>query len=317
MIDKGVLNSKVTVNGLGSQVHRLHEAAKRASMMAVPTNSGFTVGCAALLQGSNEIITGFNIEKSCCNDAMHAEESMMMGAKAFVSSHPEVSAKPLEAVLVTAECPNPISPCGPCRDWLRSYSKDNELPVLMANNQGDAIPTTIGYLLPGADSLVRADKAAYRTRLSGSLRHVIKACQERAGGKVIWGMDIIRYVRFKSEKNVFFHGWTVPRSDYHGVSAVESAFVSVCNQAPGFSGRIVSALVVVPDSEAADLIYGCERQCLFELAIAQKRDIDVYVATTSERSLKTSALSLLPFGFAAEPVIQYIRAVILPEKKDR
>ena len=91
----------------------------------------------------------------------------------------------------------------------------------------------------------------------------------------------------------------------------------MCNQAPGFSGRIVSALVVVPDSEAADLIYGCERQCLFELAIAQKRDIDVYVATTSERSLKTSALSLLPFGFAAEPVIQYIRAVILPEKKDR
>jgi len=304
-IEKGLMNRLVEIGDLNRRVKDMFMAAKRASKRAIPTHSGFTVGCSALLR-TDEIVSGFNYEIDSRNDAIHGEESMIMKVN---------SRKTLDSVLVTADCERPISPCGSCRDLLLSFSYDRKMSIFMANNAGQVIPTTLDHLMPRPAYLLREEKALRLNRLKGISQTALKRGLVRDVGEFIWGKDVVRYARLTSQNGLVFEGSTTPRSDYHGVSALEAAFSAALSQRPGSSGRITAAYLVVPHTRSIELPYGCERQCLFELARAQKGNFDVYVISDRSRAIKTDAVSLLPYGFAAEPVINYIRSVILPEKR--
>jgi cytidine deaminase len=53
------------------------------------------------------------------------------------------------AVAVAGNGPDPVTPCGACRQVLREFPKGPELEVLCAGESGDALlTTTLGALLP-------------------------------------------------------------------------------------------------------------------------------------------------------------------------
>lgn len=306
-----LVHKLVDVSEMGPEVKRMYSAAVRASRMSRPADSGYEFGCAASVKGSDRIITGFSIENSQRNDSFHAEESMGVSLRRYMASRPDVPKKPLEAILVTSNLGRLVAPCGPCRDWLLSYTADFDMPVFMADYGGRLVKTTLHRLLPTASDLLRREAAVRLPVLKRRARYALDQGRCHDVGRLIMGNDIIRYARLISEENKVFDGVTSPRSDYQGFAAIEAAFNNLLCQKPGSSGRIMSAYLVVPSrSRRIDLPYGCERQVLFEIARAQKSNIDVIVIDTDGRAVKTDAISLLPHGFAADPISCYIRTVL-------
>ena len=47
-----------------------------------------------------------------------------------------------------ADCPDPVSPCGGCRQKLAEFGRP-EVRVTLATVDGKTVETTIGELLPG------------------------------------------------------------------------------------------------------------------------------------------------------------------------
>jgi cytidine deaminase len=52
-------------------------------------------------------------------------------------------------VLVVADAPEPVTPCGGCRQRLAEFAGP-DTPVILAGPGGERVRTTIGALLPGA-----------------------------------------------------------------------------------------------------------------------------------------------------------------------
>src|SRR6185503_8533790 len=98
----------------------------------------FQVG-AALLMEDGSIVTGCNVENRSYGLSLCAERNAMTAAVGRGLRRPQA------LVVVTSTSP-PSAPCGMCRETLREFAPD--LPVLLANPQGERLERTLAVLLP-------------------------------------------------------------------------------------------------------------------------------------------------------------------------
>ena len=123
----------------------LMEAAREARDRAYVPYSGFAVG-AALELADGRMVTGANVENASYGLTNCAERSAVFRAVAegAPGARPEI-----RAVAVIADSPEPVSPCGACRQVLAEFCRP-DTPVYLGNLRGDVVETTVGALLPGA-----------------------------------------------------------------------------------------------------------------------------------------------------------------------
>jgi cytidine deaminase len=130
--------------GLGSpaiDVQALVAAARSARDRAYAPYSGFAVG-AALLTADGSVVTAGNVENASYSLAICAERAAV--AAAVADGHLE-----LAAIAVAGPGPDPVTPCGACRQVLRELPPGPGLVVLAAGEEGDRVlRTTVGELLP-------------------------------------------------------------------------------------------------------------------------------------------------------------------------
>ena len=117
----------------------LIKAAKDACANAYAPYSRFNVG-AAVLVASGTLYLGCNIENAAYPVCLCAERSAI--AAAWSAGERE-----FVALAVIADAPQPVTPCGMCRQFLFELMPD--LPLMLANMQGAQQLTTPRELLPG------------------------------------------------------------------------------------------------------------------------------------------------------------------------
>lgn len=123
-------------------------AAKLARAKAYVPYSNFAVGAALQLE-DGRIITGANIENASYGLTSCAERNAIFTMLTQRDIHADARAIQVAAIVVVADSPNPVSPCGACRQVLAEFCLP-ETPVVLANLHGDILNTTVGDLLPGA-----------------------------------------------------------------------------------------------------------------------------------------------------------------------
>ncbi len=122
--------------------------ARQARERAYAPYSRFLVG-AALLTRDGRHFTGCNVENASYGLCNCAERTALFAAVA-------AGCKPgdFEALAVIGDTPDPISPCGACRQVMAELCDDN-MPVWMGNLDGAMQETTVEALLPGSFRLTR------------------------------------------------------------------------------------------------------------------------------------------------------------------
>ncbi len=118
----------------------LIERAKQARENAYAPYSKFRVG-AALLTRSGKVYSAGNVENASSGADICAERVAV--AKAVASGEHD-----FEAIAIVGDTPDPIAPCGICRQSLIEFGKN--IIVVMANVKGDAVVATSSELLPMA-----------------------------------------------------------------------------------------------------------------------------------------------------------------------
>lgn len=119
----------------------LFDAASRARENAHAPYSGFKVG-AAIRCRDGRVFAGCNVENVALPQGTCAEA----GAVAAMVAAGE---RDIAEVLVLADAPDPVPPCGGCRQKLAEFAGP-ETPVILAGPGGERARTTLGALLPGA-----------------------------------------------------------------------------------------------------------------------------------------------------------------------
>jgi cytidine deaminase len=119
----------------------LKDAALKVRENAHAPYSNFKVG-AAILSGSGVLYVGCNVENVAYPEGTCAEA----GAIAAMVASGETE---LAEVYVVAQSPQPVPPCGGCRQKLAEFGA-RDVKVTLATTDGAELETTIGQLLPGA-----------------------------------------------------------------------------------------------------------------------------------------------------------------------
>jgi cytidine deaminase len=122
-------------------VSRLHKAASDARKKSYSPYSNFKVG-AALLGADGNIYAAANVENAAYPQSQCAEASAIGVMVAAGCTE-------IKEVLVLAEAPgpDPVSPCGGCRQRLNEFAAP-EVVIHMANEQGVQGTIKMGELLP-------------------------------------------------------------------------------------------------------------------------------------------------------------------------
>ena len=118
--------------------HQLLDQARRARDAAYAPYSSFKVG-AAVLTAAGEIFSGCNIENASLGATICAERVAIFRAVA-------AGCRALIALAVLADTPEPVAPCGLCRQVLAEFNPD--CLVLMANTAGRIRLANLKELLP-------------------------------------------------------------------------------------------------------------------------------------------------------------------------
>jgi cytidine deaminase len=133
----------------GAADGELVAAARAARERAYAPYSGFRVG-AALRTEQGEVVTAANVENASYGLAICAERAAVAAAVAL-------GQRRFEAIAVAGPGPDPVPPCGACRQVLREFPRGLDLRVLCAGEAGERLlATTLGALLPhsfGPDTL--------------------------------------------------------------------------------------------------------------------------------------------------------------------
>lgn len=119
----------------------LKEAARAVRENAYAPYSNFKVG-AALLADDGRVYVGCNVEnvaypEGTCAEAGAIAAMIASGAHRIVEAY------------VIADSPNPVPPCGGCRQKLSEFAA-RDVAVTLATTDGSEFKTTVGDLLPGA-----------------------------------------------------------------------------------------------------------------------------------------------------------------------
>lgn len=118
----------------------LYARARDVRRNAYAPYSEFPVG-AALLTESGEIVAGCNVENASIGGTVCAERTALGTAIAR-------GEREFRALCVVTEADPPAAPCGICRQVLTEFCE--ELPILMANEEGAREFTTLAALFPRA-----------------------------------------------------------------------------------------------------------------------------------------------------------------------
>lgn len=118
----------------------LLEAAREVRERAYAPYSNFFVG-AAVLCSSGKVYAGCNVENAAYPAGMCAERSALSAAIA-------AGERDVVRLVVVADSPRPVSPCGMCRQVIAELAP--RAAVLLANLEGAQEETTPQALLPGA-----------------------------------------------------------------------------------------------------------------------------------------------------------------------
>jgi cytidine deaminase len=119
----------------------LIETARAVRENAHAPYSKFKVG-AAVQAASGTIYVGCNVENVAYPEGTCAEA----GAIAAMIAGGDTR---IAAVAVIADSPQPVSPCGGCRQKIAEFA-DGDVVVTMATTDGTVFDTTVGKLLPGS-----------------------------------------------------------------------------------------------------------------------------------------------------------------------
>ena len=120
---------------------QLIDAASKVRLNAYAPYSGFMVG-AALRTQSGQVYCGCNVEnvaypEGTCAEAGAIAAMVAAGEMRFVE------------VAVIADSPEPVTPCGGCRQKLFEFAAP-EAMITMATTGGEATIMQVADLLPGA-----------------------------------------------------------------------------------------------------------------------------------------------------------------------
>ena len=127
-----------------SGTDRLFNAAAAARLCAYAPYSEFLVG-AALQTEDGAVHVGCNVENVAYPEGTRAEAGAIAAMIAAGGS------RRITAVLVIADSPMPVTPCGGCRQKLAEFA-DADVPVYLAGLAGIAGEISVGNLLPGVFS---------------------------------------------------------------------------------------------------------------------------------------------------------------------
>lgn len=119
---------------------RLLQAALEVQQRAYAPYSEFPVG-AALLCSNGEIVAGCNVENATIGATVCAERTAVGNAICQ-------GERQFEALCVVCNISPPAAPCGICRQVLAEFGE--ELPIMMANREGERDFTVLKELLPRA-----------------------------------------------------------------------------------------------------------------------------------------------------------------------
>lgn len=122
---------------------RLLEAAREAMQRAYVPYSKFKVG-AALLDAEGNVHFGCNVENAAYGPTNCAERTALFRAVADGRAPGT-----FRTIAVIGDTPEPIAPCGVCRQVLAELCAP-DMPVVMGNLKGDMRVSTVAELLPGA-----------------------------------------------------------------------------------------------------------------------------------------------------------------------
>lgn len=128
----------------------LLDAATKVRENAYAPYSHFKVG-AAIRAASGRVYTGCNVENVAYPEGTCAEA----GAIAAMVAAGETR---IAEVLVIADSPVPVPPCGGCRQKLAEFAAP-ETPVTLATTDGKTRVTTVAALLPGVFSAAHMARA--------------------------------------------------------------------------------------------------------------------------------------------------------------
>jgi cytidine deaminase len=128
----------------------LKDAALQVRENAHAPYSGFRVG-AAIRGASGAVYAGCNVENVAYPEGTCAEA----GAIAVMVAAGETR---LVEVYVVADSPDPVPPCGGCRQKLAEFGAP-DVPVTLGTTGGAERVTSIADLLPGAFSADHMDKS--------------------------------------------------------------------------------------------------------------------------------------------------------------
>ena len=103
--------------------------------------SGYKVG-AALLAEDGTIYTGCNMEIANMMHTICAERAALAKATSEGRHH-------FKAIAVVGDSPDPISPCGICRQTLSDFGLDIQV-IMVTTRSNERLIKTVGELLPHA-----------------------------------------------------------------------------------------------------------------------------------------------------------------------
>ncbi|KPQ07718.1 MAG: cytidine deaminase [Rhodobacteraceae bacterium HLUCCA12] len=119
----------------------LLDAAKAVRENAYVPYSQFKVG-AAIQARSGAVYVGCNVENVAYPQGTCAEAGAI--AAMIAGGDTEIA-----AVCVIADAPEPVTPCGGCRQKLREFAR-RDVVITMATTDGQSRTMTMEQLLPGA-----------------------------------------------------------------------------------------------------------------------------------------------------------------------
>lgn len=128
----------------------LLKAALEIREKAYAPYSNFKVG-AALRANDGRVFCGVNVENVAYPEGTCAEA----GAIAAMIA---AGATGLTEIAIIADAPDPVTPCGGCRQKLREFAGP-EARVLMANLDGETREMTLAELLPGAFDATQLERS--------------------------------------------------------------------------------------------------------------------------------------------------------------
>ncbi len=138
-------------------VQAVFELSDHASLLALARDarehayapySRFSVGAVLKTRDGHHFL-GCNVENGAYGLCNCAERTALFSAIAAGYRPGDFS-----ALAVIADTPEPVSPCGACRQVMAELC-DSNMPVLLGNLAGATQPTTVAALLPGAFNLRR------------------------------------------------------------------------------------------------------------------------------------------------------------------